>query len=179
VSVEGHRHEAPPTLAFAVLTVSDTREATTDRSGTLVAELVDASAHRTIRRELCRDETGEILATLDRLSEPGIDVIVVTGGTGPSPRDVTPEALRSRYEIELPGFGELFRALSWQEVGSAAMLSRASAGVLNARPVFSLPGSPAAVRLGMEKLVLPEAAHLVGQLRIISQDTARHAQVAP
>lgn len=159
-----HKASAPRSVAFAIITVSDSRNAATDASGDLLAELVKGAGHAVAHRALVRDESAEIVRALDD-ALPRADVLVFTGGTGVAPRDVTPDALVPRLDRTLPGFGELFRMLSWQEIGSAAMTSRAEAGVAGARLVFLLPGSPKACRLAMEKLILPEAAHLVGLMR--------------
>lgn len=161
-----HRAHAPRTLGFAVLAMSDSRDLSRDVSGEVIADLVQRAGHRLLTRALVRDEPDAILQAVDAaLGTHGVDLLVLTGGTGVSPRDVTPETLLPRFEKRLPGFGELFRHLSFQEIGSAAMLSRADAGILRGRPVFLLPGSPKACRLAMERLILPEAAHLVGVLR--------------
>lgn len=146
--------------------MSDSRTPETDEGGALLAQLALASGHRVASRQLVRDEPeAQRMALRSALDVPGADVVVFTGGTGLAPRDVTPEALSPLFEKRLPGFGELFRALSYQEIGSAAIASRADAGVVRGRLVFLLPGSPKACRLAMERLILPEAAHLVGQLR--------------
>lgn len=161
-----HKEHAPRTLGFAVLAMSDSRSLASDVSGEVISDLVMRAGHLLVRRDLVRDEPQAILEAVDNaLSTAGVDVLVLTGGTGLSPRDVTPDALAPRFDRRIPGFGELFRALSHQEIGSAAMLSRADAGVIGDRPVFLLPGSPKAVRLAMERLVLPEVGHLVGLLR--------------
>lgn len=152
-------------VGFAVLTVSDTRTAETDAGGRLVAEEVEAEGHVVVERRLVADEVDAIRAACNALlADERVECVVVTGGTGVAPRDVTVEALRPLFERDLPGFGELFRSLSYGEVGAAAMLSRAIAGIAEGRPVFLLPGSPPAVELGMTRLVLPVIAHLVDQL---------------
>lgn len=161
-----HRRHAPTRLGFAVLTVSDSRKAGDDRSGDTLVALASAAGHEVVARALVRDEGPAILEEARRLlATPGVDVLVSTGGTGIAPRDVTFETLRPLLQKELPGFGELFRRLSFDEIGSAAMASRATAGSAGRALVFVLPGSPGACQLAMERLVLPEAAHLVGQLR--------------
>jgi molybdenum cofactor biosynthesis protein B len=166
MSAEQHRGYAPRTLGFAFLTVSDTRTEADDTGGALLRELAEAAGHRTVAALRVRDDPEEIRAACrSLLAEPGVDLLVATGGTGFSPRDVTVEALAPTFERPVEGFGELFRMLSFQEVGAAAMLSRASAGVIGGQAVFLLPGSPKAVRLAMERLILPEAAHLLGQVR--------------
>ncbi len=153
-------------LAFGLLTVSDTRGTGDDVSGGVLRELVLASGHRVQGTAIVPDDPaavrGQILQwTLD----PACDVIVSTGGTGLSARDRTVEAVATLFDVRIDGFGELFRLLSFEEIGSAAMLSRAQAGVVRGKPVFLLPGSPAAVRLALTRLVLPEIAHVVDELR--------------
>lgn len=162
-----HRANAPKQLRFAVLTISDTRTAQTDRGGPLIAELLAAAGHELAGRVLIVGDDAPAIrdAVRDALRDPRVDVVVTTGGTGLAPRDVTPEAIAPLFSREIPGFGELFRALSYAEIGAAAMLSRAVAGVVDRRLLFALPGSPAAVRVAMEKLVLPEAGHLLVHAR--------------
>jgi molybdenum cofactor biosynthesis protein B len=168
-TVDQHRRAAPATLGFALITVSDTRTAADDTSGHALAEMARAAGHRVEESFLVRDEIPAIRAAVERaLAREGVDVVVLTGGTGFSPRDVTIEAVGPFLERPIEGFGELFRMLSWQQVGSAAMLSRAAAGLVcrgGSRAVFCLPGSPKAVSLAMEKLILPESGHLLGQAR--------------
>ncbi len=166
MSVQEHRAYGPATLRFAVLTVSDSRTPETDDSGDAVRALAEAAGHRVAARDLVPDDLQAIRRTVEGfLLRDDVDLVVVTGGSGFSPRDVTVEAVNPLLERLIPGFGELFRALSYQEVGAAAMLSRASAGLYQGRALFLLPGSPKAVRLAMEKLILPEAGHLLGQAR--------------
>lgn len=166
MSVDEHRRRAPASLGCAVVTVSDTRDERTDRGGPLLAELSARAGHRVVRRTLVRDDAVAIRAAVQELlGSVDVDVILVTGGTGVSPRDVTVDAVAPLLDKELPGFGELFRALSFAEIGAAAMLSRATAGVARGKALFLLPGSPPALELAMAKLILPELAHLVGQAR--------------
>jgi molybdenum cofactor biosynthesis protein B len=161
-----HRREGPAAVGLALITVSDTRALASDRSGALAAELIEAAGHRVLSRGLVPDEPAQIeAAILAAIAQPDCAAVILTGGTGISPRDGTPEVLARLWQRELPGFGELFRWLSWQEVGPAAMLSRACAGQRAGRLLVALPGSPAAVRLGLEALLLPELSHLIGQLR--------------
>jgi molybdenum cofactor biosynthesis protein B len=153
-------------LPLAILTVSDSRTADSDRSGDRIAELALAAGHRVAERRLEPDEIDRIRDVVKvMLRAPDVRWMVLTGGTGPAPRDVTVEAVQPLFEREIPGFGELFRMLSYQDVGSAAMLSRACAGVVAGRPVFVLPGSTAAVELAMERLILPQIGHLVDLAR--------------
>ena len=164
--VEEHRRRAPASLGFAVVTVSDSRTAETDTGGDAAAERIAAAGHRVEARLLVRDEVAAIRAAVEELlAAPGVDVLVLTGGTGVAPRDVTVEAVSPLFEKPLPGFGELFRMLSHRHVGAAAMLSRAAAGVTAGRAVFLLPGSPRGVVLALDELILPEAGHLVSQAR--------------
>jgi molybdenum cofactor biosynthesis protein B len=166
VSVHAHREAAAVRVPCAVLTVSDTRDLATDTGGALAVELLTGAGHPVVLREIVHDEPEEIAAAAARaLGHPEVRAVVLTGGTGVSPRDVTPETLEPLLERLIPGFGELFRALSYQEIGSAALLSRALAGLAAGRVVFALPGSRGAVRLALEKLVLPELGHLAAEAR--------------
>jgi molybdenum cofactor biosynthesis protein B len=159
-----HHASAPRRIGCAVITVSDTRTPDTDSGGDLLAELVAGAGHALVSREIVRDDAGEIrAAALRALALEACGAVLLTGGTGASPRDVTPEAVRPLLERELPGFGELFRMLSFHEIGPAAMLSRAFAGSRAGKAIFCLPGSPAAIRLALERLVLPELGHVVGE----------------
>jgi len=166
-STEEHRAEAPDAVRCFVLTVSDTRTLETDRGGALIQELLEGGGHRVIGRQIVTDDAAQINSAV-RDAINGIDdpeLVVVTGGSGIGPRDVSPEALRPLLTKELPGFGEVFRVLSWEEVGPATMLSRAFAGVVGRTLLFVLPGSTNAVRLAMEKLIVPELGHLVREIR--------------
>jgi molybdenum cofactor biosynthesis protein B len=166
VSVDEHRAQAPTRFGFAVLTVSDSRTDRTDRGGPLLVELVTAPGHRVVWRRIVRDEVQEIRdGVRDAIHPPEVDAVLVTGGTGVARRDSTIEAVSPMLEKELPGFGELFRQLSFAEIGTAAMLSRATAGVVSGRAVFLLPGSPDALELAVTRLVLPELGHLLAQAR--------------
>ena len=153
-------------LAFGLLTVSDTRRSDDDVSGRLMRELVSEAGHRVFATALVPDEPPEVKEQLLAWAlDPACDVIVSSGGTGLSARDRTVEAASELFDVRIDGFGELFRLLSFEAIGSRAMLSRATAGVVRGTPVFLLPGSPAAVTLGLTRLVLPEVAHVVGELR--------------
>jgi molybdenum cofactor biosynthesis protein B len=166
MSVEQHRRAAPTVLGFALITVSDSRTAEDDVSGRTLADLARAAGHRVESSRIVPDDVAAIRGALrEALTLDAVDVVVLTGGTGFSPRDVTLDAVEPLLEIRIEGFGELFRMLSWQQVGSAAMLSRAAAGLAGSRAVFLLPGSTKAVSLAMETLILPEAGHLLGQAR--------------
>ena len=163
---EQHRRQGPPSLACRILTVSDTRSLETDRSGALLAELLAGAGHRLQGRAIVRDDPAAIRAALlAGLSDPDTDVLLLTGGTGISPRDASVPIVESLYEQRLPGFGELFRMLSWEAIGAAAMLSRATAGTRAGKLMVAMPGSPAAVELAMTKLLLPEMGHILRELR--------------
>lgn len=166
-STQQHREEAPDQVRCFVLTVSDTRTMDTDRGGLLAEELLEAAGHEVLARQIVRDEIEAIKGSVVQASE-GIgdpEVIIVTGGSGIALRDVSPEALQPLLTKALPGFGEVFRVLSFQEIGAAAILSRAFAGVMGRTLVFVLPGSTNAVRLAMEKIIVPELGHLVREVR--------------
>lgn len=166
MSAEEHRRFAPAALGFAVVTVSDSRSPRDDTSGDTIRRLVAAAGHRMEVSALVKDDVAAIRRALaEILATPGIDVVVVTGGTGFAPRDLTIDAAVPLFERQVEGFGELFRMLSFRQVGAAAMLSRAAAGLALGRAVFLLPGSPKAVALAMEELILPEAGHLISQAR--------------
>jgi molybdopterin adenylyltransferase len=161
-----HRSQGPASVRCFVITVSDTRTEQTDKSGAAIAELIAAAGHAVGGRLLVRDEVALIRDAIQRqLAAADVDVVIITGGTGITSRDCTFEVVASLIDKRLDGFGELFRMLSYQQIGAAAMMSRASAGLAAGKIVLSLPGSEAAVRLAMEKLVLPELRHLVQQAR--------------
>ena len=156
-------HDVVDPLYVAIVTVSSTRDPTTDPGGDLAAELVSEAGGQVTARELVRDDFAAIRGTVDRLADrDDIDCVVTTGGTGMTMDDVTPVACEGLFEREIPGFGELFRMLSFEEIGHRAMASRATAGVVSGTPVFCLPGSTGAVRTALTELVLPEAPHLAG-----------------
>jgi len=165
MSVAEHRAASPRSVSCFVLTVSDTRTLETETSGRTIAGMLEAAGHRVTDRQLVRDEPADVARVVaDVVSAGEAQVIITTGGTGIARRDSTYEALAGRFDKRLDGFGELFRMLSFQEIGAAAMLSRAAAGIIGGRAVFVLPGSEKAVRLAMERLILPELGHVVGQL---------------
>ncbi len=150
----------------AVITVSDTRTPQTDKSGDLIQQLLKQDHHNIETYRILKDEPVEIQQFLKLLGkQSNLDAIVLNGGTGISPRDTTYDAIEKLLEKTLPGFGEIFRLLSYQEIGSRAIASRAVAGVYQQKLIFSLPGSSNAVGLAMQKLILPELVHLLGQLR--------------
>jgi molybdenum cofactor biosynthesis protein B len=162
---EEHRREAPRTLRIFVVTASDTRGEAEDESGAWLHDAVTRAGHEVAGRRIVRDEPDAIRAALREAAGAGADAIVVNGGTGIAARDRTYEAVAGLLDKRIDGFGELFRMLSWHEIGSAAMLSRAVAGAWGGRAVFSVPGSIAAVRLAWEKLIGPELGHVVRELR--------------
>lgn len=162
---EHHRHRYQDLRArVAVLTVSSSKTEAADASGRLARRLLEGAGHAVEDHRIVRDDRRAIASAV-RGWVRRVDAVVTTGGTGVTRDDVTVEAVRPLFERELPGFGELFRALSREEVGSAALLSRATAGIVKTTAVFCLPGSPGGVRLGLERLILPELGHLVGLLR--------------
>ena len=149
----------------AILTVSDTRTPETDTSGAAIRERLEAAGHPIVFYQIVKDEPDQILGILERIiAETEARVVLVNGGTGISHRDTTYDALARKLEKTLPGFGELFRMLSFNEIGAAAMLSRATAGVYRNRLVFSMPGSSNAVKLAMDRLIVPELEHLAWEL---------------
>ncbi len=162
-------HAAPHRVGCAIVTVSDTRGRADDRSGAVLQQRLERAGHGVVSRDWVRDEVVAIRRCIrSALARRGVDVVLITGGTGVAPRDVTPEAVEPLVSRWLPGFGELFRMLSYREVKSAAWLSRAAAGVARGRLLVILPGSPAAVRLAADRLLVPELAHaarLMGRLK--------------
>jgi molybdopterin adenylyltransferase len=149
--------ESRPFLAvnIAILTVSDTRGAADDRSGDTLAELIAAAGHRVGARRITRDDQASIVEQLRAwIADPAIDVVIATGGTGVTGRDVTPEAFHAVYEKEITGFGELFRMLSYQKIGTSTMQSRATGGVAGGTYLFALPGSPSACRDAWEGILV-------------------------
>lgn len=152
-------------VACAIVTVSDTRTVETDTSGKTSRERLETAGHEVVFYEITKDEPDQIAALLDRIvNETEARVVLFNGGTGIARRDTTYDALSRKLEKTLPGFGEIFRMLSYQEIGAAAMLSRATAGVYRDRLVFSMPGSSNAVKLAMDRLIVPELEHLAWEL---------------
>jgi len=165
VSHLDHRNTSPSSVTCFVLTISDTRTTATDTSGNAIVELLTAAGHHLAGRNIIRDDPALIRSTLSKqLSDSAVQVIITTGGTGITSRDSTFEVVINLLDKRLDGFGELFRVLSYQEIGAAAMMSRACAGTADGKVILCLPGSENAVRLGMTKLVLPELGHLVREL---------------
>ncbi len=163
MSDTAHRSGEPVAVLCVVITVSDSRTLDTDKSGKLAAELLTEAGHQVRSRLIVVDEPEQIrAAVLEQASNSEVELVLLTGGTGVSPRDQTPEAVAPLLVKELSGFGELFRSLSYAEIGPAAMLSRAIGGIGPERTlIFALPGSTGAVRLGVEKLIAPELGHLL------------------
>ena len=154
------------TVNCAVITVSDTRSPESDRSGSLIKQLLLDARHSVAAYRIIKDEPIEIQAQMQVLgNRSDLDAVIFNGGTGIAPRDTTYDAIENLLEKTLPGFGELFRWLSYQEIGSRAITSRAIAGVYQHKLIFSLPGSTNAVKLAMQQLILPELIHLISQLR--------------
>lgn len=149
----------------AIITISDTRTAATDTSGATIRELVTAAGHSVMSLQIVPDDPAQLAAALQVLAaRTDCDAILTNGGTGIARRDATIEAIEPLFDKRLPGFGELFRMLSYSDIGAGAMLSRATAGVVGRTLVFCMPGSTGAVRLALEKLILPELAHLAWEL---------------
>jgi molybdenum cofactor biosynthesis protein B len=158
-----HRDAAPASVRCFVLTISDTRTLDTDKSGAAIAALLGGAGHEVAGRAIVRDDPAVVRDAI--LAQAGsVQAIVATGGTGLGSRDSTYEAIAGLLEKRLDGFGELFRMLSYEQIGAAAMLSRACAGAIGRTALFSLPGSEHAVRLAMTKLILPELGHVVREL---------------
>lgn len=161
-----HHAQDAQKVRCAIITVSDTRTPETDTSGKRIRTLLEEAGHTVDQYRVLRDEPALIVAALQTLPDPTA-VVVVNGGTGLSRRDRTFETLTRLFDKEITGFGELFRMLSYEEIGPAAMLSRATAGVIGRRVVFSVPGATRAVELAMKKLILPELGHIVGLVRTV------------
>lgn len=160
-----HRRAGPPSVSCAVVTISDSRTVATDTSGRFICNALGKAGHILSDYSILKDDARRIVAHLRRLASGGdTRIVLLTGGTGIAPRDVTCEAIDQLLEKRLHGFGELFRALSYARVGSAAMLSRAMAGTYRGLFIFAMPGSEKAVRLAMRRLILPEIPHLAGLL---------------
>lgn len=159
--VEGGRK-----VTFAIITVSDTRTEATDASGKLAIGILKSAGHSVEHYKIVKDEKHQIREAIQEvLSMQNVEIIFLTGGTGISPRDTTSEAVGELLDKSLPGFGELFRQLSLLEIGTATILSRATAGVAQGKAIFSAPGSRGAVKLALEKIIIPESGHIVNELR--------------
>jgi molybdenum cofactor biosynthesis protein B len=160
-----HKATAPATVGCFVLTVSDTRTPASDTGGAVIREALAGAGHTVVGSRIVRDEPAEVARVVREACADGrVQVVILTGGTGITSRDSTFEAIEALLDKRLPGFGELFRVLSYEQVGAAAMLSRAQMGIHARRIVVSLPGSPDACRLALERLLLPELGHLVREV---------------
>jgi molybdenum cofactor biosynthesis protein B len=168
MSVEEHRRrglDENDSLRCAVITASDTRTLETDESGLAIARQLEGAGHHVLERTVVPDDAGRIAHVLRHWLAADVDAVLLNGGTGIAARDGTVEVVRRFLDREIPGFGELFRMLSFRQVGAAAMLSRAVGGIAGGKAVFALPGSRRAVELAMEKLILPELRHMVHEMR--------------
>lgn len=166
MSVHEHKEKGKKSIRCFIITVSDTRDETTDTSGQTIKKFLDNDKHQTIGYRIVKDEPTEIATLLNEvLARNDIDAVIVNGGTGIAPRDGTYEVVSRFLEKKLDGFGEVFRYLSYLDIGSAAIMSRAAAGSAHGKILISLPGSEGAVTLAMEKLILPEIRHMVSQLQ--------------
>jgi len=166
MGVKNHRKHGAKVVVAAILTVSDTRNRRTDETGKVIRQLLEKAGHKVVRQGIVKDERKEILYWLrDALANPSIHAILINGGTGIARRDVTIEVVRPMFEKELPGFGELFRMLSYKDIKGAAMMSRATAGTCKGKIIFCLPGSPDAARLALEGLILSDLGHLVWETK--------------
>lgn len=167
MSTQEHKSQAPKVVGCMIITVSDTRDELTDKSGQLMRQLLTEAGQQISLYRIVKDEREEIISAIQAgIADPKTDVILLNGGTGISPRDTTFESVSQLLEKQLPGFGELFRYLSYvEDIGSAAMLSRAIAGIYQGKAIFSTPGSSGAVKLAMSKLIIPELGHIVRELR--------------
>jgi molybdenum cofactor biosynthesis protein B len=166
MSVHEHKEKARKSIRCFVITVSDTRDETTDTSGQAIKQFLSNDGHQTTGYRIVKDEPTEIEAMLNEaLGGAEVDAVIVNGGTGIAPRDGTYEVVSRFLEKKLDGFGEVFRYLSYLDIGSAAIMSRAAAGSARGKILISLPGSKGAVTLAMEKLILPEIRHMVSQLQ--------------
>lgn len=159
-----HKARAPVHVSAYVVTCSDSRDASRDESGRVLREALEAAGHGVAGSTVVKDDPEAIRGALEAARATGARAVLFTGGTGIGRRDSTVETLQALFEKELPGFGELFRMLSYRQVGSAAMMSRATAGTYQGMILFALPGSPRAVRLAMDALILPELGHAVREL---------------
>ena len=165
-TIAEHRASSPDSVGCAVLTVSDTRTLANDTGGQSIVDFLTAAGQAVVAREIIRDEPEPMRVLLAALCQrPDVDAILMTGGTGVGSRDQTFETVSALLTKTLPGYGEIFRMLSYHDVGPAAMLSRAVGGLIGRKVLLTMPGSPAAVRLAMEKLIVPELNHLVREAR--------------
>ncbi|HUE71686.1 MAG TPA: molybdenum cofactor biosynthesis protein B [Pirellulaceae bacterium] len=161
-----HKSQAPQSLRCAVITVSDTRTLENDRGGQSVIDHLKTAGHQIVQREIVPDDPARMRPLLDDLCGRGdVDAILLTGGTGVTSRDQTYETVSGLLDKPMPGYGEIFRMLSYEEIGPAACLSRAVGGIARGKVVLTMPGSPAGVRLAMERIIVPELSHFVREAR--------------
>ena len=166
MSLEQHRAASAHSLRFAVITISDTRDSATDRGGPFLVDGLISAGHTVTLKDIVKDDGAAITRAVQRAVTAGnVDLVLTTGGTGLAPRDVTVPTLEKLFDSTIPGFGELFRRLSFDAIGSAAILSRACAGLIGGKVVIALPGSPKALELALRDIILKEAGHLVSQTR--------------
>jgi len=167
MSYDQHQHQSQQIIArCAVVTLSDTRNEQTDTSGQRIRQLLESDGHAIARYTIIPDDPTKLTTLLDELlATKDLDAILTNGGTGISRRDNTISVVESKLTLNLPGFGELFRMLSWEQIQSGAMLSRATGGIAKGKLLFAMPGSTKAVELAMTKLILPELRHLLSELR--------------
>ena len=161
MGVEEHKKHAIKNIKFAVFVVSDTRNEKTDESGKLIKELIEKNGHNAVEYKIIKNDEKEIINAL----QCDADAIVFCGGTGISKKDITIDIVKPLLQKELPGFGEMFRILSMEEIGTAAIMSRATAGIINGKAVFCIPGSKNAVKTAMEKIILEECGHILWEAR--------------
>lgn len=165
MSLEEHQRDSVKNGKFAIVTTSDRRTKETDESGEIIQKILENSGHEVLSHKIIPNIKEEILKELDRFLSSEAQCLITTGGTGVSSRDITIETLSAQFEKTLNGFGELFRRLSFEEIGTATILSRATAGIIKKKLIFVLPGSPRAVKLAMEKIIILEVGHILGQLQ--------------
>ena len=165
-SVQEHRSKAIKKIRFGLVIVSSSRSAGRgeDYTGKVIEELIVKNGHDLIFKKIIPDERDKILESLDEARKSGVQSLIYSGGTGISRRDQTPDTLMEKFEKRLEGFGEIFRFLSYEQIGAAAFLSRATAGIYGGMLVYSIPGSPGAAKLAMEKLILPETGHALREV---------------
>ncbi|UOQ46149.1 MogA/MoaB family molybdenum cofactor biosynthesis protein [Halobacillus salinarum] len=167
MTIHNHRRQAVQSVKCKIITISDTRTKENDKSGRMMKEYLEGAVHEVLNYTIIKDEQSAIEeAVKEGINNPEIEAILTNGGTGIAPRDVTIEVVESLYDKHIPGFGELFRMLSYTEdIGSASLLSRASAGIVGKTAVFSTPGSSGAVKLAMTQLILPELGHVTAEMK--------------
>ncbi|MGB9929060.1 MAG: MogA/MoaB family molybdenum cofactor biosynthesis protein [Methanosarcina sp.] len=172
---EIHKKDVKKTFSFAIITISSSRyekygdsispEEAEDLSGNAIKEIIQASGHKVVFYKLVSDEKTSIIKAVNSALESQADIIITSGGTGLAPKDITIEAIASIFEKDIPGFGELFRYKSLEQIGSSVILTRAAAGVVKGKAIFCLPGSPSGVKLALSEIIIPEAGHVVKHIR--------------